>query len=152
MADGGQAPGYERVMAISKAQLTAHGRDGAQAVWQGQALHSTVLFGERGNVPVHLVLTDDGMLYCRSRPDALLWAVSVLPPNACQAKRGAFWISRIDGREDDARFGRIHPFMISFINQRDVAVPYLGLAAVASGKKQAGPLISAVRALGGQVG
>ena len=52
----------------------------------------------------------------------------------------------------DARFGRIHPFMISFINQRDVAVPYLGLWAVADGKKKASPLTAAVRALGGQVG
>ena len=41
--------------------------------------------------------------------------------------------------------------MISFINQRDVAVPYLGLLAVADGKK-ASPLTAAVRALGGQVG
>ena len=77
--------------------------------------------------------------------------VPVLPPNACKARRGAFWITKIDGRQDDAKFGRIHPFMVSFINQADVAVPCIGLLATYEGKKKAGPLVSAVKALGGQV-
>jgi hypothetical protein len=43
------------------------------------------------------------------------------------------------------------PTTVCSINQADVAVPYTGLLATYEGKKKAGPLVSAVKALGGQV-
>ena len=69
MANSRQAQGwiadYERVVRISQEQTAAHARRGARAVWTGQALYSAVLFGRKGNIVVHLSLTDDGLLYCR---------------------------------------------------------------------------------------
>ena len=69
MANSRQAQGwiadYERVVRISQEQTAAHARRGARAVWTGQALYPAVLFGRKGNIVVHLSLTDDGLLYCR---------------------------------------------------------------------------------------
>ena len=66
---------------------------------------------------------------------SVLWGVSVRCPNACRVKNGAFWISKIDEGERDAKFGNIHPFMVWFNNPRDTVVPYVGMVAIVKGYK-----------------
>ncbi|HLH99182.1 MAG TPA: hypothetical protein VKV06_00240 [Acidimicrobiales bacterium] len=146
--DQGRTPEQERLVAISRAQIAAHGREGALAVWTGSALYPKAVFGHKGYLPVQVCLTDDGLLRCTTAEGDLIWGVSVLAPNACRMKRAAFWVSRIDGKEDDACFGRLHPFTVCFLDEKDLAIPYVGLWALRQGARRARPLREALRSVG----
>jgi hypothetical protein len=127
---------HRRVVELSREQFRRHGRNDAAIVWKGPAVCAAVTYGQKGWLPVMLALTDDGMCYCNTaRNDGLLWCVSVRPPNACRVKNGAFWISKLDGSEADAKLGRVHPFMAHFGNPGDTVAPYLGALAIVKGRK-----------------
>lgn len=146
------APEHKRVVEISRNQFRRHGRSDAPIVWRGPALCAAVTYGHKGWLPVTLALTGDGMCYSNtSSSGGLLWCVSVRPPNTCRVKNGAFWVSKIDGDEKDARFGRIHPFMAYFSDPRDAAVPYLGAVAILKGRKKTQAFKEVLRSVGAEI-
>lgn len=149
----GLAPEHRRVVEISRDQFRRHGRADAKVVWRGAALTPAFSYGQKGTVPVTLGLAEDGMCYCSvSSNGGLLWCVSVRAPNACRVKNGAFWVSKLDGSEEEATFGRrLHPFMAYFNNPGDVAVLYLGALAILKGHKGARAFKALLRSVGAEI-
>lgn len=148
----GLSPQHQRVIEISREQFRRHGRPDAKIVWRGHATCGAVTYGHKGSLPVTLAVAEDGMCYCATASNGgLLWCVSVRPPNTCRVKNGAFWVAKIDGSEQDAKFDRVHPFMAQFNNPRDVAVPYLGALAILKGHRGARAFKGLLQSLGAQL-
>lgn len=145
-------PEHRRVIEISRDQFGRHCDGQSPIVWRAAAVCAAVTYGQKGSIPVTLALAEDGMAYCSNTSNgALLWCVSVRPPNACRVKNGAFWVHEIDGSAENARFGRIHPFMAQFSNPSDVAVPYVGALAILKGRKRVRAFREILRSVGADI-
>lgn len=146
------SPEHQRVVEISRDQFRRHGHGEAPIAWEGPALCSAVTYGHKGWLPVTIALAEDGMCYCTTSSNGgMLWCVSVRAPNSCRVRNGAFWVSKIDGSDKDALFGRIHPFMAHFGNPSVAAVPYTGALAILKRRKPVRAFKQALVSAGGRI-
>lgn len=133
-------PAMARVIEVSNQEVQRYGGDRSETIYAADVVYHLSKLGLRQKwkvnalheTPAHLIVTDDGMLYCNLMPgNHPCWAVHLGAPNRWKLTGVSLVFTRVG---DETFSTRRSPFAVNF--SEDIAVPYVGFATMFGGIRE----------------